>query len=138
MASAADIKTTKAEVYFYFPFPPAGEHLQGKKIGWWGDKWFSNDFGAYCPIAANTKFNADLHLTDTSSIKLFYAYLDDNLNKGINSINVIDNLCEIHRIIFNYCELKNNTSRAKLLKVTDTIYTPESLLDAALKTIMNS
>jgi len=137
MASAADIKTAKAEVYFYFGSSQKSEYLQGKKIGWWGDKWFSNDFGAYCPIAANTKFNADLKLTDTSSIRLFYAYLDSHLNKGINSINVIDNLCEIHRIIFNYCELKNNTSRAKLLKVTDTIYTPESLLDAALKNIMN-
>jgi len=138
MASAADIKTAKAEVYFYFPSPPASEHLKGKKIGWWGDKWFSNASGAYCPITANTKFNADLKLTDTSSIALFYGYLNDNLNKGINSINVVDNLCEIHRIIFNYCALKNNTSRAKLLKVTDTIYTPESLLDAALKTIINS
>jgi hypothetical protein len=137
MASAADIKTAKADIYFYLAFPQAGEHLQGKKIGWWSDKWFSNDFGAYCPIASSTKFNVDLKLTDTSSIALFYSYLDTHLNKEINSINVIDNKSEIHRIIFNYCELKNNTSRAKLLKVTDTIYTPQSLLDAALKTIMN-
>jgi len=136
MASAADIKTAKATVYFYLACPQQSDDLQGKKIGWWGDKWFSNDFGAYCPITSNTKFNADLKLTDTSSIELFYAYLDGNLNKGINSLNVIDNLSEIHRIIFNYCALKNNTSRAKSLKVTDTIYTPESLLDAALKTIM--
>lgn len=136
MASAADIKAAKAEVYFYFASPQKSDYLQGKKIGWWGDKWFSNDFGAYCPIASNTKFNPNLKLTDTSSIESFYSYLDDNLNKEINSINVINNLCEIHRIIFNYCVLKNNTSRAKLLKVTDTIYTPQSLLDTALKTIM--
>lgn len=137
MASAADIKTARAEVYFYFASSKASEHLQGRKIGWWGDKWFSNDFGAYCPIVSNSKFNADFKLSDTSSIELFYSYLDTHLNKGISSINVIDNLSEIHRIIFNYCELKNNTSRAKLLKVTDTIYTPQSLLDAALKTIIN-
>ena len=137
MASAADIKTAKADIYFYLASYKTSEHLQGRKIGWWGDKWFSNDFGAYCPIASRTKFNADLKLGDTSSIGLFYSYLDSHLNKGINSINVIDNLSEIHRTIFNYCELKNNTSRAKLLKVTDIIYTPQSLLDAALKTIMN-
>ncbi|MFT6928151.1 MAG: hypothetical protein ACJAZP_003801 [Psychromonas sp.] len=137
MASAADIKTAKAEVCFYFDATQKGEHLQGKKIGWWGDRWFSNDFGAYCPIASHTKFNPHLKLTDTSSIDLFSAYLDDNLNKEINSLNVINNLSEIHRIIFNYCELKNNSSRATLLKITDTIYTPQSLLDAALKNIMN-
>ncbi|ABM04565.1 hypothetical protein Ping_2860 [Psychromonas ingrahamii 37] len=137
MASAADIKTAKADIYFYLSSYKTGEHLQGRKIGWWGDKWFSNDFGAYCPIASSTTLNADLKLSDTSSNGLFYAYLDSHLNKGINSINVIDNLSEIHRTIFNYCELKNKTSRAKLLKVTDRIYTPQSLLDAALKTIMN-
>ncbi|MFT6141536.1 MAG: transposase-like protein [Psychromonas sp.] len=137
MASAADIKTAKADVYFYLASPQAGEYLKGKKIGWWGDKWFSNDFGAYCPIVSSKKFNTDLKLSDTSSNGVFSSYLDSHLNKGINSINVIDNLSEIHRTIFNYCELKNKTSRAKLLKVTDRIYTPQSLLDAALKTIMN-
>jgi hypothetical protein len=137
MASAADIKNAKAEVYFYLPFSSTGEHLQGKKIGWWGDKWFSNDFGAYCPIAASTKFNTDLKLGDTSSIELFYAYLDSNLNKGINSINVLEHLSEIHRTIFNYCELKNNTTRAKRLKLTESIYTPQSLLDGALKSIID-
>ncbi|PKH01923.1 hypothetical protein CXF72_14680, partial [Psychromonas sp. MB-3u-54] len=134
MASAADIKTAKADIYFYLVSYKGSEHLQGRKIGWWGDKWFSNDFGAYCPIASSTKFNTDLKLSDTSSNSVFSSYLDSHLNKGINSINVIDNLSEIHRIIFNYCELKNKTSRAKLLKATDTIYTPQSLLDAALKT----
>ena len=58
------------------------------------------------------------------------------MNKGVNSINVIDNLSEIHRVIFNYCDLKNEKTRANYFAVSDKIYTPESLLDDALKMIM--
>ena len=138
MASSVDIKKSAAEVYYFLAHPKTGNDLQGKKIGWWGDKWFSNDFGAYCPIAANVKFKNDLKLKNAASIDLFYAYLDKKMYKGINSLGVIDHLSEIHRVIFNYCDLTNNTSRATLLGLSDTIYTPQTLLDSALAAIMNS
>ena len=58
------------------------------------------------------------------------------MNKGVNSINVINHLSEIHRVIFNYCELQNGKTRGNSLKITDKTYSPESLLDDALKVAM--
>ena len=58
------------------------------------------------------------------------------MNKGVNSMEVIDNLSEIHRVLFNYCELKKGKTRANHFALSDKVYTPESLLDDALKMIM--
>ena len=136
MAASSDIKKSNAGVYFFFPFPNAGDSLQGKEIGWWKDRWFSNEFGAYCPITLEAKDKIDFKRPLGNSVTLFYAYLNKHLNKGVNSISVIDNLSEIHRVLFNYCELKNGKTRANYFAVSDKIYTPESLLDDALKMIM--
>ena len=137
MASYADIKKSNAEIYYFFPFTKVSEKLQGKDIGWWKDKWFSNEQGAYSPITYKVKNRAaDVKLPESDSVDLFYSYLNQHMNKGVNSINVIDNLSEIHRVIFNYCDLKNKTTRANSFGVTDKIYTSESLLDDALKMIM--
>ena len=137
MASAADIKKLTANIYFFLPSRQASDSFQGKKLGWWNDKWFSNELGAFCPITANIKNANSFKLPATNSVNLFYAYLDKHLNKGLNSMNVIDNLCEIHRVIFNYCEINEATTRAQSLQVSNKIYNPETLLNAALKAIMN-
>ncbi|MGB5444526.1 MAG: hypothetical protein WBM99_03380, partial [Psychromonas sp.] len=136
MASCTNIKKFTAEVYFYLAHSKTENNLQGKKIGWWDDKWFSNDFGAYCPIAASTPFSSNLKLPDSDSIDLFYAYLDNNMYKGINSLSVLNHLSEIHRVIFNYCDLKNSSTRAMQVGLCDSVYTPLQLLDTALATVM--
>lgn len=135
MAAYPEIKKGSAGVYFFFPFPNDGELLQGKKIGWWKDRWFSNELGAYCPVTLETKDKIDFKRPLGNSIELFYGYLDKHMHKGVNSMKVIDNLSEIHRVIFNYCELKNGKSRANDFAVSNKVYTPESLLDDALKMI---
>ncbi|WP_372880537.1 hypothetical protein [Psychromonas sp.] len=135
MASAADIKKSAAEVYFFLAHPRTENDLQGKKIGWWDDKWFSNDSGAYCPIATASEFDCDVKLDSSTSIDQFYAYLDKKIYKGVNSLNVVNHLSEIHRVIFNYCDVNNNSSRAVRLGVCDAVYTPLQLLDSALSTV---
>ena len=136
MASYPEIKKGNAGVYFFLPFPNAGENLQGKEIGWWKDRWFSNKFGAYCPIVPEKKGAVDFKRPLGNSVTLFYRYLDQHMNKGVNSMEVIDNLSEIHRVLFNYCDLKNEKTRANHFALSDKVYTPESLLDNALKVIM--
>ncbi|WP_019616557.1 hypothetical protein [Psychromonas ossibalaenae] len=137
MASYEDIKKSNADVYFFVPFLNSREKLQGKKIGWWKDRWFSNELGAICPITCKLTDSADIKLHHSDSIDLFFTYIDRHMNKGVNSINVIDQLSEIHRVIFNYCDLKNNTTRAITFGVAQKSYTPESLLEDALKMIMS-
>ena len=61
MASDSDIKKSNAGIYFFLPFPKTSENLQGKEIGWWKDKWFSHELGAYCPIVCKIKNKTTLN-----------------------------------------------------------------------------
>ncbi len=75
-------------------------------------------------------------LNDTESIDHYSLYLDQNLSKGVNSRTVINHLSEIHRVIFNYCDARDNVSRAQRLGVCDVLHTPQTLLDMALMSVM--
>jgi len=136
MASYSQIQKSNAQVYFFVPCTKTDERLQGKEIGWWKDRWFTNELGAYCHITSSIAGSDDFKLRASDSVELFYTYLDRQMNKGVNSISVIDNLSEIHRVIFNYCDLINSQTRANLFAVSGKVYTPESLLDDALAMIM--
>ena len=138
MAAYPDIKKGNAGVTFFFPFPNTDPPLQGRGIGWWKDKWFSNESGAYCPIVSEIEDETDFKRPIENSINLFHDYLDQYMSKGLNSMMVIDNLCEIHRTLFNYCELKGQKTRANHFSLSDKVYTPESLLDDALEMIMSA
>ncbi|WP_028862392.1 hypothetical protein [Psychromonas aquimarina] len=135
MASLKEIKKANANVYFFVPLAKAGEHINGKKIGWWNDRWYSNEFAAYCPVTSAGKKDTAVPLKETNDVERFYSYLDRNINKGINSFNVINEVFEIQRVLFNYGELTEQQSRANRIGITDKIYTPESLLDEALHSI---
>lgn len=137
MASYDDIVQGHAGIYFVLPFADHHEKLKGREIGWWKDKWFSNDHGAYCAIVGDPMPNHLEQISANNSALEFHCYLDKHLNKNINSLNVIDNLSEIHRVIFNYCEIKNKKTRAMILGVCEQIYTPSSLLEAAFAKIMS-
>jgi transposase-like protein len=132
MASYSEIQNANADVYFFVPFAQTTDHLQGKEIGWWKDKWFTNEQGAYCQITSKQD-KGDFRLYASEGVEHFYSYLNKHMNKGVNSRHVIDNLSEIHRVIFNYCDLINGHTRANVFIATDKIYTPASLLDEALK-----
>lgn len=136
MGAYPDIKEGNVGMYFFFPFANKGENVQGKEIGWWKDKWFSNELGGYSPIVLRQKDQIDFKRILGKSIEQFYRYLEQQMPKGINSLRMIDNLSEIHRVLFNYCELNKGKTRANEFAITDKIYTPEVLLDAALKLIM--
>ncbi|WP_245542704.1 hypothetical protein [Psychromonas ossibalaenae] len=135
MASLKEIKKNNADVYFFVPLDKAKEHINGKKIGWWNDRWYSNEFAAYCPVTSAVKEQGAVPLKKTTDVDRFYTYLDTHINKGINSFNVINELFEIQRVLFNYCELTENQSRANKIGITDKSYTPQSLLDEVLHSI---
>ena len=133
MAAYPDIIKGCAAVYFFVPASYAQDRLQGKEIGWWKDKWFSNELGAYSAIVPETDMTKDFKRPLGDSIALFTAYLDQQLNKNVNSVSVLNNLLEIYRVLFNYCELKKGKTRAMECAVSDRVYTPESLLEEALQ-----
>ena len=135
MASLKEIKKSNADVYFFLPITRPNKNLNCKKIGWWNDRWYTNEFGAYCPITSAMKDNAGIALKEANDVNLFYSYLDAHINKRVNSFNVINELFEIQRVLFNYCDLTGEQSRANRIGITDKTYTPESLLDEALKSI---
>ena len=135
MAAYPDIKAGNVGVYFFIPIANTDNFSQGKEIGWWKDKWFSDKLGGYSPIVSEPG-ELDFKRPLGDSVDLFFNYLQGNMYKGVNSMAVIDNLSEIHRTIFNYCELSGHKTRANKLAVTDKIYNPETLLDDALQLIM--
>jgi hypothetical protein len=135
MASYSAIKNKCADVYFFLPFTGQKENLLGKALGWWNDIWFSNEFGAFCPITCKLKDLSNISLNRGDMIEKYANYLDKHINKNINSMQVIDNISEIYRVLYNYCESENGQSAASLLGGADKVYYPEQLLDEALESI---
>ena len=135
----SDIKKGNAEIYYYYPFTSddKAQRLTAQKIGWWNDRWFSNEFGAYCSITNPKNTRGDLRLTERDCVYSYFEYVSENMKKGINSYSVINNLFEIHRVLFNYTMLKNNTTRAVLAELTHELFSAEALLYEALRTVEN-
>ncbi|WP_413700014.1 hypothetical protein ACLKMH_22365 [Psychromonas sp. KJ10-10] len=134
MSSYNEIKSKDANVYYFLPFE-GGEHFNGKRLGWWNDIWFSNNVGAFCPITC--KLNPDTHfrLNKGEAIESFFQYLNMRVNKSVSSMQVIDNLLEIYRVIYNYCIPIENKTPACVLGISEQSYTPEQLFELALKQI---
>lgn len=136
MSSLNSIKAKTANVYYFLPFMQGGKPLDGKPLGWWNDIWFSNNVGAFCPITTKLQKRESINVYSGDSIENFYRYFDGHLNKNVNSMQVIDDLSEIFRVIYNYCEEGNKKTPACLFGAADKKYLPEQLLDAALHRIM--
>jgi hypothetical protein len=136
MAAYPDIKAGNVGVYFFIPLTNADDFSQGKEIGWWKDKWFSDKLGAYSPIVSDPMELDNFKRPLGHSVDLFSEYLQQHLYQGVNSMGVIDNLSEIYRTLFNYCEFINQETRANKLSITNKIYNPETLLDDALHMLM--
>ncbi len=140
MACDVDIIQGKAEVYFFVgqtiktatPY-----NLTGKPIGWWKDSWYTNTLGAHCAITPVLNKASHFELQNTQGITRYYAYLDAQMNKKVNSMSVIDNVFEIHRVIYNYCELRDARSAAFNFGLATKNYSVEELLDEALQVVMS-
>jgi len=135
MASLPSIKDHSANVYYFLPFKGQAEKLRGKPIGWWNDIWFSNEIGAFCPITCKLKGEPSFALKQGDAIDSFYDYVNSSMNKNVNSEQVIDDLSEIYRAIYNYCGADNTETKAMQLGITGKVYQPEQLLNEALKKI---
>ncbi|WP_022941625.1 hypothetical protein [Psychromonas hadalis] len=135
MSSFSSIKNATANIYFFLPFVGSNQNLKGKPIGWWNDIWFSNEVGAFCPVTCKLKGSPSFSLHTGDAIENFYRYINNNMNKNCNSMQVIDNLSEIYRVIYNYCVIEKDQSAASRLGITDHVYQTEALLEEALQQI---
>jgi hypothetical protein len=135
MSSYVSIKNARANVYFFLPFIGGDESLDGKRLGWWNDIWFSNQAGAFCPITCKLKSHPTFTLNKGNGVEDFYQYLSKSINKNTNSMQVIDNISEIYRVIYNYCTPLKGQTAAYLLGLSTEAYQPEQLFDEALKQI---
>lgn len=134
MSSLKEIEQDRAHVYYFLPFVnKLNNRLDGKPLGWWNDIWFSNEVGAFSLITNKLKGDPTFKLNNSEGVEGFYRYLNHSLNKSVNSMQVIDNLSEIYRTVYNYCVTENGKTSACLLGVADKIYQPEALLEKALK-----
>lgn len=133
MSAYPEIKESKADIYYYLPFSNSQDTLVNKKVGWWNDRWFSFELGAYSPITKSLKNDNPFQLNDTNHLNRYYSYLDTNLNKGLNSLNTIANFSEIHRVLFNFCEVNEGKSTAMSFALADKPFTAMALLDEAIK-----
>jgi len=71
-------------------------------------------------------------MEDTEYLNHYYGYLDTHLNKSLNSFNTITNLSEIHRVLFNFCHLKNDKTTAMKFGLAEYAYNGMELLSEAM------
>lgn len=135
MSSYRSIKSSRANVYYFLPFTGCDEKLNGKRLGWWSDVWFNNEVGAFCPITCKLDANPTFPVSNGLGVERFYQYLDKRMNKNINSMHVINNLSEIYRVIYNYCEPIKTQTGACALGFCDKSYQPNQLFEEALTLI---
>ena len=135
MSAYPEIDQKKADIYYYLPFPNNRETLNNKKIGWWDDRWFSFESGAYSPITNTLQNGPTFRLKNTDYLNIYYHYLDTHLNKNLNSFNTITNFSEIHRVLFNFCHEYEGKTAATKFNLNQVTLTPNELLDAAVNLI---
>lgn len=135
MSSYNAIKSKRADVYYFLPFSGGNENLNGKRLGWWNDIWFSNKVGAFSSITSKLSVDPSFTLEKGDAIENYFKYLNNSVNKNVSSMQVIDNKLDIFRVIYNYCISIDGQTAACALGVADKIYTPEQLFDLALKQI---
>ncbi|MEG3755346.1 hypothetical protein [Psychromonas arctica] len=132
MSAYPEIKTGKADIYYYLPFMNNQDVIKNRKVGWWSDRWFSFEKGAYSLLTDNKPLQYPFTMEDTEHLNRYYKYLDTHLNKSLNSFNTITNLSEIHRVLFNFCQSQNGQTPAMQFAVADHIYTEMNLLNEAM------
>lgn len=133
MSSLEDIQSGAANIYYFLPFSSEDTQLTGKKLGWWSDIWFSNQVGAFSSLTRKLKPNPSFKLKNGQAIEHFFQYLNSSLNKSVNSMQVIDDISEIHRVLYNYCDTTQQQTPACLLGLAESAYQPEQLLELAIK-----
>lgn len=132
MSAFTEIITADADVYYYLPFTDNQDRLINKKVGWWRDRWFSFELGAYCPITNSLQNKHPFQLADTQHLKRYYSYLDKHLNKELNSFNSIANFSEIHRVLFNFCQTHQGETTAMHFALANKPFEAMELLQEAV------
>jgi len=133
MSSLEELERGAANIYYFLPFNSEDIKLTGKKLGWWGDIWFSNSVGAFSSVTGRLKANPTFMLKKGRAIEHFFDYYSSHLNKSVNSMQVIDDLSEIQRVLYNYCVEREGTTPACLLGITECTYQPAELLEIAIQ-----
>lgn len=132
MSAHPEIKSGKADIYYYLPFLNNQQMIKNRKVGWWSDRWFSFELGAYSLLTNNNETQYPFKMDDTNHLNRYYDYLNAHLNKSLNSFNTITNLSEIHRVLYNFCYHQENKTTAMHFGLADKVYDPKELLNEAI------
>jgi hypothetical protein len=132
MSASPEIKTKRADIYYYFPFAHDQAPLNHKKVGWWNDRWSQFEHGAYSALTDSLKNENPFTINDTQQIARYYTYLNEKLNKSLNSFNSLLHFSEIHRVVFNFCQANNGQTAAVKFGLTESNYDPMTLLEEAV------
>lgn len=133
MSSYEAIKKGNANIFYFLPFLSETGRLNGQPLGWWNDIWYSNEIGAFSSITRKYKTTPNFKLKKGAAIENYYCYLDNRLNKNVNSMQVANDLSEVYRVLYNYCDGEMETTPACLLGLAQKGYQPEQLLMLAIK-----
>jgi len=71
-------------------------------------------------------------LNNAEHLNCYYTYLEENLNKSLNSFNTIANFSEIHRVLFNFCQTHRDKTPAMSFGLIETPLTAVELLNEAI------
>lgn len=134
MGCAERIHTKLAEV-FYIIRHQQGEIAippEGHNVGWWNDRWYPDEFGAYCPITSRHHYTHPFKLAAASACEDFFSYVRQQVPTQLKSLAPLESLFEVARCLFNYCHGDNlGLSPAMRAGLVSERLTPEQLLHTA-------
>ncbi|GDY27098.1 hypothetical protein AHAT_29880 [Agarivorans sp. Toyoura001] len=138
MSCVDEIKHKTAEVYYIYRHPRTQSDMgsAGNKVGWWNDRWFPADFGAFCGITSGQQVPAPIELPRPLACHLFFEHLEQNMSKQLKSASSVDALFEINRALFNYVICDDNGQTPSMrLGCSDSPLSGTALVTAAVAAV---
>ncbi|WP_432454454.1 MULTISPECIES: hypothetical protein [unclassified Agarivorans] len=104
MSCVEEIKQQRADIYYVYRHPRSETDMgsAGNKVGWWNDRWYPADFGAFCSITSAQQNPTKVALAQPLACQNFFQHLQLNMPKQLKSFSSVDALFEINRALFNY------------------------------------
>jgi len=104
MSCVEAIRHKQAEVYYIYHHPRTETDMGegGNKVGWWNDRWYPADFGAYCSITSAQASATPVNLPRPMACQAFFEHLEQSMSKQLKSASSVNALFEINRALFNY------------------------------------
>ncbi|MGY5452182.1 hypothetical protein ACVFI8_14745 [Agarivorans sp. MS3-6] len=138
MCCVDEIKQQRAEIFYLYRHPRTQSDMgtTGNKVGWWNDRWFPADFGAFCGITSVQQVPAPISLPQPEACQNYFTHLQENMSKQLKSASSVDALFEINRALFNYViPDQQGVSPAMRLGASQKLMTGSELVNAAVAAV---